>query len=201
MPPRQANSPAITLDKVAVIRGNRLVLSGFSIATEAGDIIWIRGANGSGKSTLLRLVARLLPATAGSVETHGSIALCDENSALDPNMALEAALEFWAGLDGTGPQAREAALQAFDLVQLAEVPVRYLSAGQKRRAGLARLHATGASIWLLDEPYNGLDSANAARLDAALLAHASKGGIALVAAHQPPTINVAASISLDRVKV
>lgn len=198
MPPRQANSLAITLDNVAVIRGNRLVLNGFSLSAEAGDIIWIRGANGAGKSTLLRLIAGLLPPISGRVETQGSMALCDENSALDPNMTLEAALGFWTNLDGTDMQAREAALIAFDLVPLAEVPVRYLSAGQKRRAGLARLHATGASTWLLDEPYNGLDSANAARLDAALLHHASKGGIALVAAHQPPTINVAASISLDK---
>lgn len=200
MPPRQANSPTITLDKVAVIRGNRLVLNGFSLTAEPGDIMWIRGANGSGKSTLLRLIAGLLPAATGHVETDGSIALCDENSALDPNMSLDSALGFWASLDGVNLQAREAALLAFDLVPLAEVPIRYLSAGQKRRAGLARLHAAGTSIWLLDEPYNGLDSANAARLDAALLTHASKGGIALVAAHQPPTINVAASISLDRTK-
>lgn len=200
MPSGQANSPAITLDKLAVIRGNRLVLNGFSLAAEAGDILWIRGANGSGKSTLLRVVAGLLPATSGRVDVAGSIALCDENSALDPNLPLEAALGFWAGLDGTSAQAREAALIAFDLVPLAEVPVRYLSQGQKRRAGLARLHATNAQICLLDEPYNGLDNANAARLDAALLHHASKGGIALVAAHQPPTINVAGSVSLDRVQ-
>lgn len=169
------------------------------MSAEAGDIIWIRGANGSGKSTLLRLAAGLLSAASGQVSVSGAVALADENSALDSNMRLEDALSFWANLDNADAARREAALVAMDLVALAEVPVRYLSTGQRRRAGLARLIAASAPIWLLDEPYNGLDSANAARLDAALLAHARTGGIALVAAHSSPTINVAESIALDNV--
>ena len=190
--------PSVVLDNVAVIRGNRLVLDRFSLAAGHGDIVWIRGANGSGKSTLLRLVAGLLPKASGQLDVEGSVALADENLALDPNLTLEAALVFWAKMDRATAEARENALAAMDLVPLADIPVRYLSTGQRKRASLARLLASQASVWLLDEPYNGLDSAGATRLDAALLRHAGAGGVALVAAHQAPSVNVAQSILLDR---
>ncbi len=194
----QASQAAIKLESVAVIRGNRLVLQQFSLAASVGDIFWVRGANGSGKSTLLRCIAGLLPNASGQVTITGKIALADENLALEINAPLEKALGFWADMDGADGKLRENAMVAMDLLPLAEVPVRYLSSGQRRRAILSRVFASGAPIWLLDEPYNGLDTANAARLDAALLRHAAAGGIALVAAHQPPTINVADSITLDK---
>lgn len=197
MTPRQALSPSIRLENIAVIRGNRLVLDGFSLEAEAGDIVWIRGANGCGKSTLLRLIAGLLRQASGHIEIDGSIGLADENLGLESNLNLEDALAFWARLDDIGAEQREAALRAMDLVPLAEIPVRYLSTGQRRRASLARLIASQSRIWLLDEPYNGLDSASAARLDAVLLLHARSGGIAVVAAHHSPTVNVAQSIALD----
>jgi len=126
------------------------------------------------------------------------LALADENMALDPNLSVEKSIRFWSDMDGASPAMREAALVAMDLIPLADIPVRFLSTGQRKRANLARLMASNAAIWLLDEPYNGLDSASAARLDEALLKHTSTGGIALVAAHQPPSINVAQSILLDR---
>lgn len=193
----QATSPSIIIKNVAVIRGNRIVLQGFSLEAERGEIIWIRGLNGSGKSTLLRAVARLLPAVSGQLDIQGDMALSDENLGLDGNMPLEKALGFWGNIDAASPEERDNALKAMDLTALTDVPVRYLSSGQRRRASIARVIASGAPIWLLDEPYNGLDSANCTRLDQALLRHASVGGIALVAAHQSPTINVAETITLD----
>ena len=198
MSPRQATTPSIMLRDVAIIRGNRLVFDGLSFEAKAGDIIWIRGANGSGKSTLLRLIAGLLPRASGQMTIEGNIALADENLALDPNMTLETALGFWARMDGVDADWRENALAAMDLVPLADIPVHYLSTGQQKRASLSRLFASRAEMWLLDEPYNGLDSASSTRLDTALVKHASKGGIALVAAHQTPSINIAQSILLDR---
>jgi heme exporter protein A len=198
MSSRQATTPSVALRNVSVIRGNRLVLDRFSLEAAAGDIVWIRGANGCGKSTLLRLIAGLLPMASGEMNVIGDIALTDENLALDPNLSLESALRFWADMDRALASEREKALVTMDLIPLAEIPVRYLSTGQRKRASLSRLFASPAPIWLLDEPYNGLDSANAARLDSALLKHASAGGIALVAAHQAPSINVAQSILLDR---
>jgi heme exporter protein A len=193
----QATSPFIIMKNVAVIRGNRIVLQGFSLEAERGEIIWIRGLNGSGKSTLLRAIAGLLPAVSGQLDIQGDIAMSDENLGLDGNMPLEKALAFWANLDATSAEDRDNALKAMDLTALTDVPVRYLSSGQRRRASIARVIASGALIWLLDEPYNGLDSANSTGLDQALLLHASGGGIALVAAHQSPTINVAETITLD----
>jgi heme exporter protein A len=192
------SQPSLRLENVAVIRGNRLVLNGFTLAAGAGDIVWIRGANGSGKSTLLRLIAGLLPKASGALNLDGGVTLVDENLALDANLTVEKALRFWAGLDGTNAVALESGLGAMDIIALADMPVRFLSTGQRKRASLARVLASGASIWLLDEPYNGLDSASAARLDAALLKHSASGGIALVAAHQAPSVNVAQSILLDR---
>jgi heme exporter protein A len=198
MTARQAHAPSLRLENVAVIRGNRLVLDRFSLEAGSGDIVWIRGANGSGKSTLLRLVAGLLPKVSGDLDMQGGLALADENLALDANLTVEKALRFWAGMDGTKSATLEAALTAMDMIALADVPVRFLSTGQRKRASLARVLASSAPIWLLDEPYNGLDSASAARLDAALLKHSAAGGLALVAAHQAPSVNVAQSILLDR---
>ena len=198
MSSRQAPLPSINVDNVAVIRGNRLVLRGLTVTARSGDIIWVRGANGCGKSTLLRLIAGLLHATAGSIKTEGRIALADENLALDANLTVEKALMFWADMDGASADARRAALADMDLQGLAQVPVRFLSTGQRKRASIARVLASKADIWLLDEPYNGLDSASCARLDQAITAHTATGGIVLVAAHQPPSINVAHSLILDR---
>ena len=200
MSARQAQTPAIELMNAAILRGNRLVLRDFSLRAESGEIVWVRGANGSGKSTLFRSLAGLLPLAAGRLQVTGSIALTDDNNALDPEQSVESNLHFWAKMDGVRPAVLEKALEALDLVPLAELPVRFLSAGQKRRASLARMIASSASIWLLDEPYNGLDQANVARLDEALHRHTSSGGIALIASHIAPTVNVARSVMLDQPK-
>lgn len=126
------------------------------------------------------------------------MALADESLALDANLSVDAALRFWADMDGATPGYRDAALTDMDLQTLSEIPVRFLSTGQRKRASIARVLASNAAIWLLDEPYNGLDSASCARLDQAILKHSAAGGIVLVAAHQAPSINVAQSLLLDR---
>lgn len=195
----QAENPALSLSRVALWRGGRLVLRDFSLDTSSGELIWVRGANGSGKSTLFRAITGLLPVAAGKIDLQGTLALCDDNLALDLDQTLEKAIAFWTRLDDIPAARLEAALEMLDLVSLAELPVRLLSTGQKKRGALARLLASDASIWLLDEPYNGLDQANVARLDAALSRHCDHGGIALVASHIAPTINVSRSILLDRV--
>ena len=197
MSSRQASLPSLSLDNVAVMRGNRILLHGLSVAARAGDVIWIRGANGCGKSSLLRLVAGLLTVMSGTIHSEGRMALADENMALDANVTLEAALRFWADMDGASADARDAALTAMDLQNLVHIPVRFLSTGQRKRASIARVLASNADIWLMDEPYNGLDSASCARLDQAIIARVASGGIVLVAAHQPPSINVAYSLILD----
>jgi heme exporter protein A len=195
---RQASEISLKLEKLAILRGNRLVLRDFSLTVGASEIIWIKGANGSGKSTLLRTIAGLLPWSAGQCDRNGRIVLADEQLALDGDQTPDQALRFWAQFDGGDGQTLEAALTAMDLVPLADIPIRYLSAGQKRRVALARLIAGGADIWLLDEPYNALDQANVARLDSAISAHCARGGIALIASHIAPGIGVSNSVSLDK---
>lgn len=197
MTSRQAYAPSLHLENVAVIRGNRMVLSNLNLSVTAGELVWVRGANGCGKSTLLRVIAGLLDACSGKVRAEGKLALADENLALDPNLTVAAALQFWAHMDGASPSDRDAALVAMDLLALSEVPVRYLSTGQRKRASIARVLASGCAIWLLDEPYNGLDSASCAHLDKAILSHIASGGIVMLAAHQSPSINVSESLVLD----
>jgi heme exporter protein A len=189
----------VNLQKISVMRGNRLVLQNFSLTAKTGNIIWLRGANGSGKSTLLKVIAGLIPVLTGSVDINGELALVDSNTVLDGTSSLDQALAFWAKLDGAGIDEREAALTAFDLKALIEMPVRYLSSGQRKRAALAVAIASPASLWLLDEPYNALDSINMTRLDEAIWRHTTAGGIAIIASHQSPSIAVSDSISLDAI--
>lgn len=195
---RQARILTLSLENVAVYRGNRVVLHDLSLAATSGETIWIRGANGCGKSTLLRLIAGLLTPESGRLAVEGRIALADENLALDPNLTVSTALKFWADIDGAGKDILDAAMTDMDLQSLRDVPVRFLSTGQRKRASIARVLASKAGIWLLDEPYNGLDSASCARLDQAITRHAASGGIILVAAHQHPSINLTMSLLLDR---
>jgi heme exporter protein A len=172
----------LELDRLALIRGGRLLFEGVSLRLEAGGAALIRGPNGVGKSSLMRVVAGLLRASAGRVERHCSASLADENGALDERLPLGRALGFWASLDrGSAPIG----MAALDLDRLADVPVRMLSTGQRKRATLARVVSSGASLWLLDEPANGLDTDGQERLATAMATHRDRGGAVLAATHQP----------------
>lgn len=191
-------SASLSLSDVACRRGGRLLFAGVSLAVTAGGALVVTGANGCGKSSLLRMIAGLLPPFAGDVQVEGRIALLGEASALDGERQLAAALVFWAKLDGlANADARVAgALADVALQDLADVPVRLLSTGQRRRAALARVIASGADLWLLDEPATGLDSAAIVLLEQAVARHRARGGIAVVATHQPLDLPGAAMIDL-----
>ena len=167
----------LALDRVACVRGGRLLFEGLSLALGAGEAALVTGPNGVGKSSLIRLAAGLLRPAAGTV-ARAEAALADEHLALDERQRLGDALAFWVEDAAPG-------IAAMGLAALAPVPVRILSAGQRKRAALARVIASRAPLWLLDEPANGLDADGEARLAAAMAAHRAAGGAILAAAHQP----------------
>jgi heme exporter protein A len=175
-------SAALAADQLACIRGGRLLFDAVSFALGPGDALFVSGPNGIGKSSLLRLLAGLLAPAAGTVTVEGRVALADEHPALDVTKPLAGALGHWAAIDAGDAMA---GLGAVGLSHLALVPVRMLSTGQRRRATLARTVASGAEIWLLDEPANGLDVAAVTMLEGLIAAHRAHGGIAVVASHQP----------------
>lgn len=165
-------------------RGGRVLFSGLSFSLAPGQAALASGPNGIGKSSLLRMICGLLPLFAGEIRVDGALALADDRLALDIDRPLGSALSFWAEMDGRR-NAVTAALDALALSSLVDVPVRMLSTGQRKRAVLARVLASGTPIWLLDEPVNGLDSASVALLGRAVDRHLAEGGIVLAASHQP----------------
>ena len=166
----------LKVERAALLRGGRLLFEGLDLRLGAGEAAHVTGPNGSGKSSLIRMVAGLLAPSAGRIE-RAAVALADEGLALDRELPLRRALAFWGGA------TLNEAMAAFDLDRLAEVPVRLLSTGQAKRARLARVMASAAPLWLLDEPLNGLDRDGVARLDAAVAAHRARGGAVLAASH------------------
>lgn len=178
------------LADVACVRGGRVLFEGLGFTLGPGGAALVTGPNGVGKSSLLRIAAGLLRPAAGAVTREGEVALLGEAHALDTESPLIRALAFWVG------DRASAALVAVGLDRLGEVPVRVLSTGQRRRAGLARVIGAQAAIWLLDEPGNGMDTNGIALLETAMAAHRSAGGIVVVATHQPVDLPGALAVRL-----
>jgi heme exporter protein A len=177
---------------LTAIRGERLVFHDVSFALSAGGALILTGRNGSGKSTLLRLLAGLVRPVAGLLRwndtdaladrtEHGThVALLGHQDALKPGLTAMENLAFAARLSGRPVRA---ALADLDLEELAELPVRMLSAGQKRRLALARVSLSAAPLWLLDEPATGLDDPAVERLGGLLARHRDAGGMIIAATH------------------
>ncbi|RXZ64050.1 heme ABC exporter ATP-binding protein CcmA [Pelagerythrobacter rhizovicinus] len=170
---------------LACRRGERLLFRGLSLALSRGEACHVAGPNGIGKTSLIRILAGLLRPFHGSVECRASIGLLDERHALDPQVPLDRALAFWSELDGSGASLMAAHRERLGLADLADVPVRYLSTGQRKRAALARLLGQRAPVWLLDEPLNGLDTAGTELVETLIAEHRAAGGACVVASHQP----------------
>ena len=183
-----------TGDNLACIRGGRLVFRGLSYALSPGDALLLTGANGSGKTSLLRLMAGLAMPIEGVIRANGvdvrddlityraNLHYIAHYDAVKSVLTVRENLGFWTSLHNG--EDVDAGLLAFDLSRLSEVPVRFLSAGQKRRLAMARLVAIKTGIWLLDEPSIALDTASLDALQTQIVDHRSRGGIVVASTHR-----------------
>jgi heme exporter protein A len=192
---------------LACQRSERLVFTNLDFAVESGGALVLTGPNGSGKSSLLRLMAGLIRPFSGRLDWDGTAVAHDQAAhrgriaylghldAIKPVLTAGEAVRFWAGLSGREDDAN-AALADLGLLSLADLPGRFLSAGQRRRVALARVVATGAILWLLDEPTVGLDLKAVVLLESALAAHRAAGGMVIAATHAPILLPGAAELDL-----
>ena len=192
---------------LTIERGGRRVIAGLSFEAGEGAALIVAGPNGAGKTSLLRALAGFLPVEAGGFALEGGD---DERtvgeqahylghadgvkSALTAgeNLAFAAAM-----LGGDSSRAAQlAALAALGLAHVIDFPARLLSAGQRRRAALARLLVARRPLWLLDEPATALDAAAQGALAAIMRAHVQGGGILVAAAHGPLGLDGAQELRL-----
>jgi len=199
--------PTVTLtaDRVTVERGGRVVIHDLSFAVARGELLVLTGPNGAGKTTLIRALAGLLPTVSGTVTFAGGDAeatLAEQShyvghaNAVKASMTAAENLTCWAGLLGGAPARVDDALEALALGGLASIPAGYLSAGQKRRLGLARLLVADRPVWLLDEPTVSLDTASVGLLARVVRAHVAGGGLAIAATHIPLGVEGARELRL-----
>ncbi|MBR9766022.1 MAG: heme ABC exporter ATP-binding protein CcmA [Rhodobacteraceae bacterium] len=184
---------------LSIARGGVPLLEGVSFALVPGQALILRGPNGSGKTTLLRTLAGLQPALAGTLTFDSeSVAYGAHADGLKAQMTVAENLTFWAAVHGGADIAP--ALAAFDLQALRDRLAGALSAGQKRRLGLARLMVTGRALWLLDEPTVSLDAGSVALFAAAVRRHLAGGGMAVIATHIDLGLPEAAVLDLGPLK-
>jgi heme exporter protein A len=188
----------LVADRLGSIRGGRTLFSELSFAVEGGEALLLLGPNGAGKTTLIRMIVGLLAPSAGRIGLDGGDAelslgeqchYVGHLNALKLSLTVGENATFWCrflgGEGGPGRDRVETALASFGLAHLRDIPAAYLSAGQKRRLGLARVLLAQRPIWLLDEPTVSLDRAAQDMLSAAVDAHVAAGGLVVAATHAP----------------
>jgi heme exporter protein A len=181
---------------ITCFRGERFVFEALEFSVESGEALVLTGPNGSGKSSLIRIMAGLLSAVDGRIDWNGDpVAETPEDhrarlhyvgyqDAIKPVMTVRENLALWAGLRGPLDDVASA-LRTVGLGGIADMPAQFLSSGQRRRLSLARIVASDAELWLLDEPTVGLDRNAVGILEGLIADHRAAGGIAVLATHQP----------------
>ena len=215
MPPlllilKSRNHIAVQLiaEDLVIDRGARRIIDGLSFAVRVGEALVLTGANGAGKTTLLRTLAGFIRPFRGTIRLDGGdkeltvgeqAHVVGHMNAVKSSLSVVENVRFWnAYLDTQEASADrvEAALRHFGLEDLGEFPAAYLSAGQKRRLGLARLLVAHRPVWLLDEPTASLDTASSERLVSAVNDHTKSGGLAVIATHLPLPLERARTLDL-----
>ena len=187
---------SLTAEKLACVRGDKKLFGGLNFRVTAGQALAVEGANGAGKTSLLRLIAGFLSPAAGRIVVRTPESESDDGEergkiigwlghldGLKPQLTVIEQLNFFAHL--YGKTAAPALLDQVGLSRQADLPCRYLSAGQRRRLALARLVASARPLWLLDEPFAALDTAGQALVAQLMLRHCGEGGIIIAATHDP----------------
>lgn len=182
-------------EKIAFARGEREVFSDISYKLDRGQALILKGANGAGKSTLLRLNANLMAPTAGrllwndrdinnDIDNHfRRICYLGHQEGIKKTLSIGENLKDWANVHSGQIDKILEALEFFDIRFLENVPVQYLSNGQRRRAALVRFAISDALIWLLDEPTVSLDESGVGKLAEIAHTHLERGGIIIMATH------------------
>ncbi len=199
----------LRVDDLSVSRGGRLVLHRLSFSLSSGQALVVTGPNGAGKSTLLRALAGLLPRAGGGVALEGGAPEAElpqqahylaHSDGMKAALTVEENLDFWSRYLAQAPDPRgrtvDAALSVVGLVHVAGAPFGVLSAGQKRRAALARLLVAFRPLWLLDEPLTALDRASREKFAAAMRDHCARGGLIVAATHEPLGLEEASTLAL-----
>lgn len=193
-PPTATVAPLLSAQRLAFSRNDEPVFGPLDFTVDRGETLLVEGDNGSGKTTLLRVLAGMLPPVTGEIRFDGALASRDSRNGralllghrLGMNESLSARenLEFLSGLYGTrGGATAESVLADVGIGAWIDEPLRSLSAGQKKRVGLARLLLLPGDLWLLDEPYANLDRHGIDLVNALIASHCAHGGAALVTSH------------------
>ena len=194
-------------EKLCARRGGRILFAGLSFAVAPGQALLVTGPNGAGKTTLLRTLAGFLPPEAGEIRLDGNAAEASiaehchyvgHANAVKPSLTVAENAAFWSGFLGGAPDRLDAALATFGLEALRDIPAGYLSAGQRRRAGLLRLLLAERPLWLLDEPTTSLDTAAQEMLAGAVNRHLAGGGLVVAATHLALGFDRAQELQLGR---
>ena len=178
-------------------RGERHLLRGVSFTLNPGELLQVVGPNGVGKTSLLRCAAGLLPFESGAISWraqqlsacrdlfHQQLAYLAHVNALKADLTARENLRFGVGIRrSVDVTSILDVLERLQIAQCADLPVRSLSAGQKRRVAIARIFLTGAPLWILDEPITNLDAAGIELFEHSMATHLDSGGMILTAAHQ-----------------